>query len=116
MERWLSTVARCAAWDTGLGREVARAAQLVKGYGDVRRRMTALFDELLAAVVAVATVEASRGAGFVLATDLAAAYRRLVLQGPDGEGQAHALAAGVTTKIAAADHVSVRTLLASLST
>src|SRR5256886_6328992 len=44
MDRWLAALARCAGWDKALALEVARGAQLVKGYGDVRRRMTAHFD------------------------------------------------------------------------
>ena len=92
MERWLAAVARCAAWDCPLAREVARAAQLVKGYGDVRRRMTGHFDRLLADVVRVADLEAANGGGFEAARTLAARYRTLVLQGPEGEAQAAALA------------------------
>src|SRR5205814_602718 len=61
MDRWLAAVARCATWDTALACEVARAAQLVKGYGDVRRRMTAHFDRLLEAVLRAAEREAAAG-------------------------------------------------------
>jgi len=92
MERWLAAVARCAAWDRPLAREVARAAQLVKGYGDVRRRMTGHFDRLLGVVMRVAELEAANGGGFEAARTLAARYRTLVLQGPEGEAQAAALA------------------------
>src|SRR4030095_17093999 len=46
IDRWLAAVARCATWDNALACEVARAAQLVKGYGDVRRRMTGPFARL----------------------------------------------------------------------
>jgi indolepyruvate ferredoxin oxidoreductase beta subunit len=93
MERWLAAVARCAAWDLPLAREVARAAQLVKGYGDVRRRMAGHFDRLLAGVMRVAELEAANGGGFEAARTLAARYRTLVLQGPEGEVRAAALAA-----------------------
>ena len=93
MERWLAAVRQCAAWDRGLAREVASAAQLVKGYGDVRRRMTALFDELLATTLTIARRESARGGAYSEATEFAAAYRRLVLEGPDGESEARALAA-----------------------
>ncbi len=92
MERWLDAVARCAAWDAALAREVARAAQLVKGYGDVRRRMAGHLDRLLAGVVRAAELEAANGGGFDAARTLAARYRTLVLQGPDGETEAAALA------------------------
>ncbi|HKB24685.1 MAG TPA: indolepyruvate oxidoreductase subunit beta family protein [Methylomirabilota bacterium] len=93
MERWLAAVARCAARDRDLAREVARAAQLVKGYGDVRRRMTGHFDRLLEGVERAAEREAANGGGFEGARTLAARYRTLVLQGPDGEAEAAALAA-----------------------
>jgi indolepyruvate ferredoxin oxidoreductase beta subunit len=115
MERWLAAVERCAGWDGALAREVARAAQLVKGYGDVRRRMTALFDELLETAVAAATLEAPRGDGFALATGFAAAHRRLVLQGPDGETQARNLAAALRPHLAANDYLAARALLASVA-
>jgi indolepyruvate ferredoxin oxidoreductase beta subunit len=92
MERWLAAVARCARWDEGLACEVARAAQLVKGYGDVRRRMTAHFDRLLEAVLRTAEREAAGGT-FDASRALASRYRTLVLQGPDSEAAAVALTA-----------------------
>jgi indolepyruvate ferredoxin oxidoreductase beta subunit len=99
MERWIDAVRRAAAWDPALGREVARAAQVVKGYGDVRRRMTALLATLLDAVLPVAEVEAKSGQGWAAAAGLAAAFRRLVLQGPDGEARAEALARDVLAHV-----------------
>jgi indolepyruvate ferredoxin oxidoreductase beta subunit len=90
MERWLAAIARCAQWDEGLGCEIARAAQLVKGYGDVRRRMTAHFDRLLEAVLRTAEREAPGGT-FEASKALASRYRTLVLQGPDSEAAAVAL-------------------------
>jgi indolepyruvate ferredoxin oxidoreductase, beta subunit len=92
IDRWLAAVARCARWDDPLACEVARAAQLVKGYGDVRRRMTAHFDRLLEAVLQAAERE-SRGGSFEASRSLAGRYRTLVLQGPDSEAAAIALAA-----------------------
>jgi indolepyruvate ferredoxin oxidoreductase, beta subunit len=86
MERWLEVVARCAARDATLACEVARAAQLVKGYGDVRRRMVALFDTLLASVDAA--LHAPGGGDVTVATALATRVRTLVLQGPEGEADA----------------------------
>jgi len=91
IDRWLAAVERCAGWSDGLACEVARAAQLVKGYGDVRRRMTAHFDRLLDAVLRTGEREASAGR-FEAARSLAARYRTLVLQGPDSEAAAVALA------------------------
>jgi indolepyruvate ferredoxin oxidoreductase beta subunit len=113
IDRWLAAVARGAAWDPALGREIARAAQLVKGYGDVRRRMAACFDELLDAALAAARLEAERGGGFALATGFAAMYRRLVLQGPDGEAQARSLAADVGKGLGANDYDAARALVTS---
>ena len=86
MECWLEAVARGAARDTTLGCEIARAAQLVKGYGDVRRRMVALFDTLLESVQAA--LDAPGGGDVAVATALAARVRTLILQGPEGEADA----------------------------
>ena len=92
IDRWLAAVARCRAWDVALACEVARAAQLVKGYGDVRRRMTGHFDRLLEAVAKAAEQAAANGGDFDAARALAARYRALVLQGPESEARATALA------------------------
>jgi indolepyruvate ferredoxin oxidoreductase, beta subunit len=94
IDRWLAAVARCATWDNALACEVARAAQLVKGYGDVRRRMTGHFDRLLEAVVRVGERDAANGGKFEASRALAERYRALVLQGPESEAAAAALAAG----------------------
>lgn len=95
--RWLAVVRRCSTWNIELAREVARAGQLVKGYGDVRRRMTAHLDRVLAATLAAAEKAlrdgACESADFSQATRLARDYRLLVLSGPDGERKAEALAA-----------------------
>ncbi len=103
MERWLTAVRQCAEWDEALAREMARAAQLVKGYGEVRRRMVAVFDHLVQTVLQAAALEALAGGGFAVATALAAAYRRLVLQGPEQEPRAAALAADVLARLEAND-------------
>src|SRR5207247_65618 len=82
MDQWLTALARCAGWDKALALEVARGAQLVKGYGDVRRRMRAHLDRLLASVLRAAECEGANGGGFEASRELAARYRVLVLQGP----------------------------------
>ena len=92
IDRWLSAVTRCATWDNGLACEVARAAQLMKGYGDVRRRMAGHFDRLLEAVLRAAERDAVTGGKFETSRSLAARYRTLVLQGPESEAAAAALA------------------------
>jgi indolepyruvate ferredoxin oxidoreductase beta subunit len=91
--RWLDAVRRCAAWDAALAREVAHGGQLVKGYGDVRRRMTAHLDRLVAATLRAADQASRAGADFSAPSQLARDYRTLVLSGPDGELKAEALAA-----------------------
>jgi len=85
--RWLAAVRDCLERDDTLAAEVARAAQLVKGYGDVRRRMTALHETLLAGVLRAAELEARGAGGFAVSTALAARLRALVLAGPDGEAR-----------------------------
>ena len=98
VDRWLAAIGRCAAWDTPLACEVARAAQLVKGYGDVRRRMAAHFDRLLDAVIRTAELEAAARGKFEASRSLAARYRALVLQGPESEAAALALAAETASR------------------
>ena len=98
MDRWLAAVARCAKWDGALACEIARAAQLVKGYGDVRRRMAAHFDRLLEVVDPDRRARAATGQTFAASRSLASRYRTLVLQGPDSEAQAAALAAGPSAR------------------
>jgi len=44
IERWLAAVARAAAVDLALAREIAECAQLVKGYGDTHRRGVKSFE------------------------------------------------------------------------
>ena len=103
MGRWLEAVRTCAAQDAALAVEVARAAQLVKGYGDVRRRMLAVHEQIVAAALDAARLEAGRGGGFTVSTALAARLRALVLTGPDGEAQVTTLAAGTLAKLATGD-------------
>jgi indolepyruvate ferredoxin oxidoreductase beta subunit len=91
--RWLEAVRTCAGLDPALAVEVARAGQLVKGYGDVRRRMLAVHEQILAAVLAAARADAGRGQGFAASTALAGRLRAAVLAGPEGEAQVPQLAA-----------------------
>jgi indolepyruvate ferredoxin oxidoreductase beta subunit len=101
MARWLAAVQTCAGLDAGLAVEVARAGQLVKGYGDVRRRMLAVHEQLLDAVLTAARLEAARGRGFDASTALAARLRAAVLAGPDGEAQVAQLAAAALEPLGA---------------
>jgi indolepyruvate ferredoxin oxidoreductase beta subunit len=101
--RWLEAVRTCLAWDAALALEVARAAQLVKGYGDVRRRMLAMHEQILDATIRAARVEAGGAGGFAVSTTLAARLRALVLGGPDGEAQVPAVAAATLARLEAGD-------------
>jgi indolepyruvate ferredoxin oxidoreductase beta subunit len=101
MARWLAAVRACAAHDVGLAVEVARAAQLVKGYGDVRRRLTAAHEQVVAASLRALEIQAARGAGFSEATALSARLRALVLEGPEGEDRVPAVAAAALTRLEA---------------
>jgi indolepyruvate ferredoxin oxidoreductase beta subunit len=101
--RWLEAVRICAAWDAALAVETARAAQLVKGYGDVRRRMLTVHEQIVAAAVGAGRLEAGRGEGFAVSTALAARLRALVLAGPDGEAQVSAVATATLAKLEAGD-------------
>jgi indolepyruvate ferredoxin oxidoreductase beta subunit len=101
MDHWLAAVERGAALDAELAREIARAAQLVKGYGDVRRRMVGHFDRLLETVMRTSERHAANGGGFEAPRRLASRYRALVLQGPDSEAEAAALAADALARLSA---------------
>jgi indolepyruvate ferredoxin oxidoreductase beta subunit len=101
--RWLDAVRVSVARDPALGAEVARAAQLVKGYGEVRRRMLALHEQLLAAALRAAELEARRGESAAVATALAARLRALMLAGPDGEAQAPEVARSTLARLEAGD-------------
>jgi indolepyruvate ferredoxin oxidoreductase, beta subunit len=103
IERWLVALLRCAAWDRDLARGVARAAGLIKGYGDVRRRLMACFDALLDGVLEGAAREASLGGDFTVSTRLVERGRALALQGPAGEDRALALATEVLERLRADD-------------
>ena len=100
MERWLGVVQRAAGWDLELAKELARAAGLVKGYGDVRRRITAVFDDLLIHVQRAGELGAARN-DVSAARELAQRYRTLVREGPDGEARAAALARETVARLEA---------------
>jgi indolepyruvate ferredoxin oxidoreductase beta subunit len=98
MDRWLAAVRRAAGWDAELARELARAAGLVKGYGEVRRRMTAVFEDLLTQVLRCGELAAADG-NIAPARELAERYRMLVREGPEGETRAAALARETVTRL-----------------
>jgi hypothetical protein len=112
IERWLEAVARAAGWDERLACEVAQLARLVKGYGDVRRRLVALFDTGLALALSAGEAESRLRAGFAVSTALTERFRTLVLEGPEGETRAAALAADASARLAAGDFQGVQALVA----
>jgi indolepyruvate ferredoxin oxidoreductase beta subunit len=101
--RWLDAVQTCVVADAAVAAEVAQAAQLVKGYGDVRRRMLAVHEQIVAGVLRAVTLEARRGQGFAVSRALAARLRVLVLQGPDGEGRVPATVAATLARLETGD-------------
>ncbi len=105
MERWLAGVRAAAGRDDALGCEVARLAQLVKGYGDVRRRLLGVFDAALATALRAAEADPA------FAAALASRLRMLVLEGPEGEARAEALAAAVRARLEADDLPGARALV-----
>ena len=111
IDRWLGAVTRALGWDEALACEVARLARLVKGYGDVRRRLVGLFDTGVAVAMRVGEVEAQRGNDAPLATAFAERFRTLVLEGPEGEARAAALATAAGAYAAGGDLGGVRALL-----
>ena len=115
IDRWLETVARAAGWDEGLACEVAQLARLVKGYGDVRRRLVALFDTGLALALSAGEAESRLRAGFAVSTALTERFRTLVLEGPEGETRAAALAADASARLAAGDLQGVRMLVTTVT-
>jgi indolepyruvate ferredoxin oxidoreductase beta subunit len=80
MSRWEDTVLSAAALDEGLAAEVAELANVVKGYGEVRRRLSGALERFLDETVGPA-IEADRraGAGFARSTELVRAGRHRLL-------------------------------------
>ena len=79
--RWRQAVLDCAALDPELAVEVAETAALVRGYGEVRRRLSVAFVRLLdeGLMPAVARDRAA-GAGFARSRRLVAEGRRRLLE------------------------------------
>jgi indolepyruvate ferredoxin oxidoreductase beta subunit len=111
IDRWLAAVRESAPLDATLACEVARFAQLVKGYGDVRRRLVAVVDDALGQVLRAARLEAAGGTAPEVTTELARRYRELVLQGPDGEPRAATLAHDVVSSLESRDRAAARATL-----
>jgi indolepyruvate ferredoxin oxidoreductase beta subunit len=83
MSRWEDTVLAAAALDEALAGEVAELANIVKGYGEVRRRLSGALERFLDDAVRRA-IEADRraGGGFARATEIVRAGRLRLLAEP----------------------------------
>jgi indolepyruvate ferredoxin oxidoreductase beta subunit len=90
IERWLDAVARAAAVDLVLAREIAECAQLVKGYGDTHRRGVANFTLIEQAYFK------DEGAASPVATLAIRRAREAALADPEGDALQAALAKPVT--------------------
>jgi indolepyruvate ferredoxin oxidoreductase beta subunit len=88
MERWEASVLSSAALDPALAVEVVETAAVIKGYGEVRRRMMQALERLLGEVLpAVAEAARVAGHGYAGAAGTLREARRLVLadeRGIDG--------------------------------
>ena len=93
IERWLDGVRGAQGVGDATALELARAGQLVKGYGEVRRRLAALLDTLREAAHEAGALEAAKGGDGAITAALVSRFRGLVLEGPDGEARAPVLAA-----------------------
>jgi indolepyruvate ferredoxin oxidoreductase beta subunit len=89
IERWERAVLDCAARDPELAREAIELARVVRGYGEVRRRLAAAFtralDEILPAALAR---DAAAGGGAERARAALAEARRLLLAEEKGADEA----------------------------
>jgi indolepyruvate ferredoxin oxidoreductase beta subunit len=88
IDRWLDQIARAATLDTGLAREIAECARLIKGYGDTHRRGLKNFDLIEAALITPALdgeIDPASAAARV------AAARDAALEDPDGTALAESL-------------------------
>ena len=93
IERWRAAVLAAGAVDTDLAIEVAETAGVVRGYGEVRRRLAAAFTRLLDEIVAPAMArDRVAGAGYASSRALVAEARRLLLADERGIEAAVALA------------------------
>jgi len=93
--RWERAVLEAAALDTELAAEVADTATVVKGYGEVRRRLSAGFVRLLDEVLAPALArDQEEGQGYARATASVRAARQRMLEDEKGIEAAVLQAAG----------------------
>ena len=102
--KWAVQVEATARVSYDLACEVAQAAQVVKGYGDVRRRTLRSFHRLLDEVLApVADLDRRNGQTYELSRQVLARGRRLILADPQGIEPAVALARDLVAEAPTAD-------------
>jgi indolepyruvate ferredoxin oxidoreductase beta subunit len=83
--KYREAVRRCAALDPELGEAVAHLAQIVKGYGQVRRRCLTAFGRILDEVVTpLVELDRRRGNDYQLSRAAVEKARQLLLANPDG--------------------------------
>jgi indolepyruvate ferredoxin oxidoreductase beta subunit len=106
--KWAGRVEACARLEYDLGCAVAQAAQVVKGYGDVRRRTLRAFHRLLDEVLApLADLDRQNGRGYELSRHALERGRRLILADPRGIEPAVALAREIVAKAPTTDYASL---------
>jgi len=89
IDRWQQTVLDSAALDLGLAREVADIATVVRGYGDVRRRLARAFERFLDEILAPAVArDREAGQGYERARRIVGETRRQLLADEKGLEQA----------------------------
>ena len=94
IERWRAAVRAAAALDMDLAVEIVEAAGIVRGYGEVRRRLAAAFVRLLDEIAAPAIArDRAAGGDYARSRALVAEARRLLLTDENGIEAAVALAA-----------------------
>ncbi len=112
--KWAAQVEASARLNCDLGCEVAQAAQVVKGYGDVRRRTLRSFHRLLDEVLApMADLDGRNGQGYELSRHVLERGRRLILGDPKGIEPAVALARDLVAKAPTTDYASLLQTAAS---
>jgi len=106
--KWAAQVEASARLDYDLACEVAQAAQVVKGYGEVRRRTLQSFHRLLDEVLApVADVDRRNGQAYALSRLVLERGRRLILADPKGIEPAVALARDIVAKAPTTDYAAL---------
>ena len=106
--KWSAQVEASARLHYDLGCAVAQAAQVVKGYGDVRRRTLRSFHRLLDEVLApVAELDRQNGQTYELSRQVLERGRRLLLADPKGIEPAVALAREIVSQAPTTDYAAL---------